>query len=135
MPRRARVWLTWVGWLALLAAVTAALLPFRASLNEAQVALAYLLLVQLASARHGRAIGLALTGLAFLCFDWFFLPPYYTLLLAKPIDWLVLVAFLVTSVVATQLFERARNESILRETARLKDAVIASVSHDLRTPL
>src|SRR5437764_11078761 len=119
--RSRRAWLTWFVWLVLLAAVTAALLPLRPSLNEAHIALAYLLLVQFASARHGRALGLALAGLAFLCFDWFFLPPYSTLVVAKPIDWLVLVAFLVTNVVVTQLFERARNESILRETARLQD--------------
>ena len=87
--RSRRAWLTWFVWLVLLAAVTAALLPLRPSLNEAHIALAYLLLVQFASARHGRALGLALAGLAFLCFDWFFLPPYSTLVVAKPIRALI----------------------------------------------
>jgi two-component system sensor histidine kinase KdpD len=129
---------TWILWLGVLAAVTALMYPWRDVLNEAYVSLAYLLVVQVASARHGRALGLTLAGLAFLCFDIFFLEPYGTLAVERRLDWLVLAAFLVTSVVAAQLFERTRlaeHADALREAARLKDAVVASISHDLRTPL
>ena len=128
----------WILWLVVLAAVTAAMYPWHIALNEAYVALAYLLVVQIASARHGRALGLTLAGLAFLCFDIFFLPPYGTLAVEKPLDWLVLAAFLATGIVAAQLFERTRlaeHADVLRETAKMKDAVVASISHDLRTPL
>jgi two-component system sensor histidine kinase KdpD len=128
----------WILWLAILAAVTALMYPWRDALNEAYVALAYLLVVQVASARHGRALGLTLAGLAFLCFDIFFLEPYGTLAVEKRFDWLILAAFLVTGIVAAQLFERTRlaeHAHALREAAKLKDAVIASISHDLRTPL
>lgn len=111
------------------------MLPIRPALSDAHVALAYLLLVLFAGARAGREIALATAFLAFLCFDWFFLPPFGTLALANPLHWFVLVAFLAASVVATQLFERSRNEVALRESVRARDAVIASVSHDLRTPL
>jgi two-component system sensor histidine kinase KdpD len=52
------------------------------------------------------------------------------------------VAFLVTSVVAAELLYRARAEraaveraEALREADKLKDALLASLSHDLRTPL
>jgi K+-sensing histidine kinase KdpD len=147
---------TWAAWLGVLAAVTALMYPARHVLNEAHVALAYLLVVQLGSAREGRSLGLTLAAFAFLCFDLLFLPPYGTLVVDRPLDWLVLAAFLGTSAVAAQLFERARAEAetarrraaeveglsaraahadALREAARLKDDVIASVSHDLRTPL
>jgi len=128
----------WILWLVVLAAVTALMYPWRQALNEAYVALAYLLVVQVASARHGRALGLTLAGLAFLCFDIFFLEPYGTLAVEKRLDWLILAAFLVTGVVAAQLFERTRlaeHADALREAAKLKDAVVASISHDLRTPL
>lgn len=128
----------WILWLVVLAAVTALMYPWRQALNEAYVALAYLLVVQMASARHGRALGLTLAGLAFLCFDIFFLEPYGTLAVEKRLDWLILAAFLVTGVVAAQLFERTRlaeHADALREAAKLKDAVVASISHDLRTPL
>ena len=132
---RAERWRLWALWIAALAALTVVMLPIRRSLSDAHVALAYLLLVLFAGARGGRGLGLATAFLAFLCFDWFFLLPYGTLALANPFHWLVLVAFLVASVIATQLFERSRNEAALRESVRARDAVIASLSHDLRTPL
>jgi len=128
----------WAFWLTVLAVVTALLYPWRDGLNEAYVALSYLLVVQVASARQGRALALTLAGLAFLCFDIFFLQPYGTLAVEKPLDWLILAAFLVTAMVAAQLFERTRlaeHADALREAAKLKDAVVASISHDLRTPL
>jgi K+-sensing histidine kinase KdpD len=144
------------GWFLVLAAVTAWMIPHRGRLNEAHVALAYLLIVQFGSARGGRLLGMSLAAAAFLCFDWFFLPPYGTLALSDPLNWLVLLGFLVTSLVATQLLYRARSEAevarrhareidrlagvaaesrALQESHRAKDAVLASVSHDLRTPL
>ncbi|HEY9228734.1 MAG TPA: ATP-binding protein, partial [Gemmatimonadaceae bacterium] len=60
-----------------------------------------------ASAAGGRALGLAVAALGFLCFDLYFLPPYNTLTIRNPFDWLVLLAFLVTAAVATQLLYRA----------------------------
>ena len=106
----ARVW-PWALWLGALGVVTVVLLAARDELNEAHVALVYLLVVQGASARSGRAIGLTVAGIAFLCFDVLFIPPYGTLVVASALGWLVLAAFLATSVVAAQLFERARAEA------------------------
>ncbi len=106
------------------------------------MALVFLLLVLGASAAGGRLLGMTTALAAFLAFDWFFLPPYNTLLVRNPFDWLVLFAFLVTSIVAAQLLYRARSEraaveraEALREADKLKDALLASLSHDLRTPL
>ena len=132
MRVNARAWFVWIG---VLVAVTAAMIPVRRALSEALVALTYLLVVLFAGARGGRALALTTAGLAFLSFDWFFLPPYGTLALGNPLHWFVLLAFLVASVVATQLFERARSEAVLRESVRARDAVMASLSHDLRAPL
>ena len=67
----------------------------------------FLLVVLGASAAGGRALGLTIAALAFLSFDFFFLLPYATLTITNPLDWLALVAFLITSVVATQLLYRA----------------------------
>jgi two-component system sensor histidine kinase KdpD len=125
----------WALWLFILAAVTAALFPFRARLNEADVVLAYLVVIIAASARRGRPIGLVLAVLAFLCFDWFFLPPFGTFSVALSHDWIVLLAFLGTGVIVTQLFERARTEADAARALRIREAMLASVSHDLRTPL
>jgi two-component system sensor histidine kinase KdpD len=130
--------------LAFASLVAAALLlfAFRTDLDKAHVALVFLLVVLGASASGGRVLGVAIAVVAFLIFDWFFLPPYSTLLVRNPLDWVVLIAFLVTSFVAAQLLYRARAEraaveraEALREADKLKDALLASLSHDLRTPL
>ena len=102
----------WLGWLAALAGVTAAMVAVRGSLDKAHVALAYLMLVLLASSRAERRVGLALSIAAFLCFNFFFLPPYHALTVAQPLDWLVLVSFLATSLVAAQLLARAQSEAV-----------------------
>jgi two-component system sensor histidine kinase KdpD len=138
-PREA---LVWAGWLAALAALTAGMAAARSQLDEAHVALAYLLLVLAASVRGSRGRGLALAVISFLCFNFFFLPPFHTLAVADPLDWLVLFSFLAVAGAATHLAHAARRKAAeaeraeaLREADRLKDALIASVSHDLRTPL
>jgi two-component system sensor histidine kinase KdpD len=103
---RRRAW-QWAGWFAALAALAAAMFAVRDRLHQAHVALGFLLVVLGASAAGGRALGFAVAGAAFVAFNYLFLPPYYTLVVADPLDWLVLLAFLVTSVVAAQLLYRA----------------------------
>ena len=101
----------WLIWLAILGVLTIGMLQVREHLNQAHVALAYLLVVQLGSARGGRPLGLTLAALAFLSFDFLFLPPYYTFVVQNPLNWLVLAAFLVTSIVSAQLLYRAQAEA------------------------
>lgn len=101
----------WAFWFAVLAAVTVGMLAVRESLDKAHVALGYLLVVLGASSRGGRALGLSVSGVAFLSFNFFFLLPHYTLVIAHPLDWLILFAFLATASVAAQLLARARSEA------------------------
>lgn len=98
-------------WVAILIALTAVMFALRPSLDRAHVALGFLLVVLGGSAARGRALGIPLAILAFLSFNFFFLPPYYTLVIANPLDWLVLVAFLITGVVAAQLLSRAQERA------------------------
>ena len=139
------------------------MLAVRPLLAEVHVALILLLVVLGTSAAGGRLLGLASAAAAFVIFDVLFVPPYNTLVVANPLDWIVLFAFLATSIVAAQLLYRSQEEArlaneraaeierlaaeaerlaaeaerveALREADRLKDALLASVSHDLRTPL
>ena len=134
--------LVWVLSFTALVLASVGLYAARPELGEAHVALVFLLVVLGASAAGGRSLGIMIAVAAFLVFDWFFLPPYNTLLVRNPFDWLVLIVFLITSVVAAQLLYRARSEraaveraEALREADKLKDAFLASLSHDLRTPL
>jgi two-component system sensor histidine kinase KdpD len=102
-------------WPVLAAVGTAVLWTQRERLDQAHMALFYLLLVLFASAREGRRTGLVMALLCFLAFNFFLLPPYYTFSLEKPIDWWILVAFLVTSAVAAELLSRARRQREITE--------------------
>lgn len=100
--RTARV-VRWALAFVVLFALTGAMLLVRSELDRTHVALLYLLVVLIGSAVVGRTLGVTLAVCAFLLFDWFFIPPYDTLDVTNPLDWLVLASFLVTSTVAAQL--------------------------------
>jgi two-component system sensor histidine kinase KdpD len=102
---------SWLFWAATLAAVTVALVSMRTSLDQAQATLIYLLVVLGGSASGGRALGFTLACAGFLLIDYFLQTPYDMLSVDKPLDWLVLLAFLVTATVATQLLGRANAEA------------------------
>jgi two-component system sensor histidine kinase KdpD len=103
----------WLVWFVLLFTAAALLLLVRSRLDKAHIALAFLLVVLGGSAAGGRLLGIALAATAFLIFDLGFLPPYSTLTVEDPLDWLILFAFLVTGVVGAQLLERQRREAEL----------------------
>ena len=111
-PRRRQATL-WIVWFVLLVASAGVLLLARSRLDKAHVALMFLLVVLGGSAAGGRALGVTLAAAAFLIFDVAFLPPYNTLAVADPLDWLILCAFLVTGIVGAQLLERQRREAEL----------------------
>lgn len=106
--RRPRHWLIWCG---ALIALTLAMVSLRQSLDKAHVALLYLLVVLGASSASGRTVGFAVSGGAFLLFNYFFVPPFGTLQVAHPLDLLVLATFLVTSLITAQLLSRANREA------------------------
>lgn len=113
------------GWIALLAGTVALLVAFRAQLDKSHVALILLLVVLGASASGGRTLGLLVAALAFLSFDFFLLPPYYTFIIANPLDWLVAFVFLVTSVVAASLLHRLQREA---RAARRRSAEVSQLA-------
>jgi two-component system sensor histidine kinase KdpD len=101
----------WVLWFGVLTIVGFAMFTVRGRLDKAHVALAFLLVVLWGSSVGGRALGVSLATVAFLVFNWFFLRPYNTLVIADPLDWIVLIVFLFTGVTAAQLLERQRHQA------------------------
>src|SRR5690242_17462148 len=131
--------------------------------NAATVSLALLLNVLFIATRWGSLPALFTSILAMLCFNFFFLPPFGTFTIAATDNWIALLAFLVTAVTAGQLsarakrraeeaeagrreierlyaelrdaFQRASHAEALRQSEKLKSALLDAVTHDLRTPL
>src|SRR5262245_24779334 len=65
--------------------------------------------VLLVSTRYGLLPGLAASGLSFLAFNFFFLPPLHTFVIRDSGDWLSLALFAVVAVVTSELAPRARD--------------------------
>lgn len=105
-------WSRVAGWLAAVAVLTALLWAGRTTLDKSHLALAYLLLVLLGSARGGRVAALAMSVASFFAFNFFLLPPYYTLRLFNPLDWWVLIAYLVVAFVSSELVARQRQATV-----------------------
>jgi two-component system sensor histidine kinase KdpD len=79
--------------------------------NPTTVALSFLLAVLIVSAIWGLRYAVFMALLAALAFNYFFLPPFGTLIVSDPQNWVALLAFLITAVVSSQLSERARREA------------------------
>jgi two-component system sensor histidine kinase KdpD len=101
----------WLFWTVVLLVVTAGMIVGRDALDQAHVALIYLLVVLGASASGGRAVGVVLACAGFALIDYFFQAPFATFTVGKRPDWIVLIAFLATATVATQLLSRATAEA------------------------
>ena len=146
-----------------IAGATALLLPFRQQINSTTVALALLLVVLFVAILWGSKPALLGSVLGMLCFNFFFLPPFYTFTIADPQNWVALTVFFITALTVGQLsarakrraeeaeigkgeikrlyeelreaFERASEAEALKRSERLKSALLDAVTHDLRTPL
>jgi K+-sensing histidine kinase KdpD len=155
-----------VGYLTALGSVslmTLILAPFHGHINSTTIALALLLVVLITATFFGSRPALLAGLLGVLCFNFFFLPPFYTLSIAEPENWIAFAAFSITAIIAGQLssyarrraaeseerrkeierlynelqaaFEQASQAEALRRSERLKSALLDAVTHDLRTPL
>jgi two-component system sensor histidine kinase KdpD len=144
-------------------ALTLLLKIVGAHVNATTVSLALLLNVLFIATRWGSLPALAASIVAMLCFNFFFLPPFSTFTIASTDNWIALIAFLATAVTAGQLsarakrraeeaeagrreierlyaelrdaFQRASHAEALRQSEKLKSALLDAVTHDLRTPL
>ncbi len=125
-PRVRRAGL-WAGWIGILAAMSAALATRRGHIDQVHVVLPLLLVVLGGSATAGRALALVLALEATVVVDYFFQPPYDTLAVAKPLDWVVLVAFFTTAWVAAQLLDAARREAAAARRRAGEVGVLADV--------
>src|SRR5712692_9716995 len=146
-----------------IAVVIGLLKLFGPHVNPTTAALAFLLVVLFVATAWGSrpAVFASLLGVA--GFNFFFLPPFGTFAIRNPDNWVAFFAFLITAFTAGQLsarakrraeeaeaakreverlyyelqdsFERSSQAKALKQSERLKSALLDAVTHDLRTPL
>jgi two-component system sensor histidine kinase KdpD len=98
-------------------------LPFRTAGGQDHtiLSLLYLLPVVLSSVLWGLGPGALVAIASFLALNFFFVPPYYTLLVHRTQDFLVLIVFLGVSITIGQLVGRV-SKSLAETTAREYEA-------------
>jgi len=87
------------GMLAVLALTIPMWLIGRAVLGEAVIGLLYLAPIAWSASKWGQAAGMTAALTAALCFDFLFIPPFYTFVVGSLEGWLVLVIFFAIAIV------------------------------------
>ena len=77
-------------------------------------------MVLLLASRWGLTVATTTAVVATLAFNYYFLPPIHTFTIADPQNWIALLAFLASAIIASRLSERARREA-LNATRRRKE--------------
>ncbi|HZS30948.1 MAG TPA: ATP-binding protein [Gaiellaceae bacterium] len=152
-----------VACLGALALVTGAIQLLQGHIPVLSLAVLYLLAIIPVAVAWGTvyAVGVAIGSM--VTFNFFFLPPLYTLTLQDDRNWFALLVFVVTAVVVSELASRSRRRAeeaeaalealreltaererlaaevleaeALRRSDAMKTALLRAVSHDLRSPL
>lgn len=112
----------------------------RAHLDD--VLMLYVLGIVLVSMRWSLGPSISTAIASVLCFDWFFVPPFHTFAVADPRHLVTFAVVVVIAVVVNRLTKRVHDQAARAhdaqrrvEAEQLRNSLLSSVSHDLRTPL
>jgi K+-sensing histidine kinase KdpD len=158
-----RSWFGYTAAFVGIAAASGALKLFGEHVNPTTVALAFLLIILFVATAWGSRPAIVTSIVGILCFNFFFLPPFRTFAIRDPHNWVAFVAFMITAITVGQLsgrvkrraeeaetakaeverlyyelqdsFERSSQAKALKQSERLKSALLDAVTHDFRTPL
>ena len=111
-----------------IAVATAVFLPARGHVVPEQWPLVYLLIVALIARVGGARPAILASVLAFFAWNFFFLPPYHTLAVADPQDWLDLGVFLVVATVVGFQTGRLRDREARAVRRERESSLIAQLS-------
>lgn len=136
--------------------VTGVLTALGTHVNLITVSLSLLLVVLAAATFFGRNPALLASFVAMLCFNYVFIPPIGTWHIADSQNLFAWAAFTLTAIIAGELsayaarrareaerlyeelqiaFQDATEAAALKQSEKLKSALLDAVTHDLRTPL
>jgi two-component system, OmpR family, sensor histidine kinase KdpD len=99
--------------------------------NPTTVALSFLLAILSVAAAWGLRYAIPMSLVSALCFNFFFLPPVGTLTIADTQNWVALLAFFTTSVIASNLSERARRQTMEAHRRRQEVERLYTLSQQL----
>lgn len=142
----------WTGYAwAVLVVLAVALLgaPLLGHLDLANIAMLFPLAVLYAAVRLGRGPSVLAALLSVVLFDFFFVKPHFTLAIEDLQYLLTLAVLMVVALTTAELVARLRRERdtaearaeeaararLAVESERLRNTLLASLSHDLRSPL
>jgi len=114
----------------------------RNVLGEAVISLLYLAPIAWSASKWGQVAGVSAALTAALCFDFLFIPPFYTFAVGSLEGWLVLIIFFVIAIVVVgriqESLSKAREATFMYElssaltNARAQDAVAHIVARNIR---
>jgi two-component system sensor histidine kinase KdpD len=99
--------------------------------NPTTVALTLLLFILMLAAKWGLRYAVAVSIAATVCYNYYFLPPVRTFTISDPQNWLALLAFLATAVIASRLSDRIREEALQAKTRQAEVEVLFQLSREL----
>ncbi len=128
------------------ALVIASLRYAQAQPNPTISALLLLLVVLATATTAPLRVAIGMSVVAMLAFNFFLMPPYHTFAVDDSQNWVVLFVFVIVAIVGSQLASamrtrtreaemRKREAEEVTQRATLASALLASFSHDLRTPV
>lgn len=109
-------YLQWLG--ATLAAVVTTVALAMTGARATTAGMVFLVVVVVTATQAGLVISLYSALLCAVSFDYFFLPPIHTFVLAGPQEWISMLTFAVSSLVAGRVAERARKQKEQAEQRR-----------------
>ncbi|HEY9774967.1 MAG TPA: DUF4118 domain-containing protein [Planktothrix sp.] len=104
-------------------------------LDLSNLIMVYLLGVVWTAVRYGRGPSVFASVASVLAFDYLFVPPYYSFSVSDSQYLLTFAVMLVIALLLSTLTTRLDQLTLKAEYERLRNALLSSVSHDMRTPL
>lgn len=120
-------------WIVAFGALAGIVTVYRAwiHVNPTTVALTLLLYILLLAARWSLRYAVAVSLVATACYNFYFLPPVGTFVIADPQNWLALFAFVATSVIGSRLSKQARDEAEQARRRQREVELLFTLSREL----
>lgn len=117
--------------IAIIAGSSIVLYMLRNILSAPVVALLYLIPVVITATFLGRAAGIGASVLAFLVFNYFFIPPYYTFRVNHAQDLLVMIVFLGVAILIGSLIARIQSNLVTVQAREMEALQLYELSVEL----